>query len=89
MVKTAEQANRPKFCAGPYISYITPGKVYGWSKFQKLASNKIQLSLNFANPQNFLFYNVHHLKEKMFTIEIADGREAFSLKSVYVCLYPI
>ena len=48
--------------------HVTPGKVYGRSKFQKLTSNKIRCSLNLEYPQNsfiksakfllFLFYNV-------------------------------
>ena len=36
-VKTAEPI-WTKFCVG---HHVTPGKVYGWSKFQKFASNKI------------------------------------------------
>ena len=58
--------------------------VYRWSKFQKFASNTIRFSINFKNPRNiftksakfclFLFYNIY--KEKMFTIEIEDGRES-------------
>ena len=61
--------------------HMTQGKVYGWSKFQKLASNKIRFSLNFENPQN-IFYKVCHFfftiytKKKMFTIEIEDWRVA-------------
>jgi len=34
--------------------HMTPGKVYEWAKFQKIASNKIRFSLNFENPQHFL-----------------------------------
>ena len=56
--------------------------MFEWSKFQKLASNKIWFPLNFENPLNFfiksanffvLFYNVY--KEIMITIEIEDVRE--------------
>ena len=50
------------------------GKVFGWSNFQKCASNKFRLKL-FENSRNFclfLFYNVY--KEKMFTNKIEDGR---------------
>ena len=34
----------------------TPEKVYEWSNFQKFASSKSWLSLNFENPRNF-FWN--------------------------------
>ena len=60
-VKTAELIG-PKFCVGPHM---TPGKVYE-SKFQRFDFHSI---FNLV-----LFYNFH--KEKMFTIEIEDGREA-------------
>ena len=50
---------------------------------QKLASYKILFSLNFENPQNMFiksanfFYVLQCIKkEKMFTIETEDGREA-------------
>ena len=79
-VKTAEPIG-PKVFAGPRVK---PGKVYGWSKFQKFVSDKIQylkiLKIHniFYKIRKFfvllLFYNVY--KEKMFTIEIEDGREA-------------
>jgi len=55
------------------------GKVYGWSKFQKLASNKIRISLNLKNPQNFFikFPNfVLMYTMKLLTIEIEDRSEA-------------
>ena len=59
---------------------MTPaGKVYGWSKIQKLSSNKIRFPLNFENPQHF-FYKTRRLllcnvyKEKMLTIEIKDWK---------------
>ena len=48
-VKTAEPIGT-KFCVGPHM---TPGKVFVWSKFQKLASNKIRFSLNFLYPRTF------------------------------------
>ena len=57
---------------------MTPGKVYGGSKFLKLASNTIRFPLIleirdffFKKVRKlflFLFYNVY--KEKMFTIKI-------------------
>ena len=59
-----------------------PEKLFRWSKFQNLASNKIRFTLNFENLLNFfiksakflfLFYYVY--QEKMFTIEVEDGRE--------------
>ena len=70
---------------------MTLGKVYEWSKFKKLPFNKIRLSLNFENTRIFfinpltlllLFYNVY--KEKMFTIQIEDGREAPRKPSLYM-----
>ena len=48
-VKTAEPI-WTKFRVG---HHVTPGKVYGWSKFQIFASNKIWLSLNFENLRNY------------------------------------
>ena len=63
---------------------MTPVKVNGWLKFEKLAYNKIRFPLNFENPRNFYmksanfvlfrFYNV--FKDTIFTVEIEDGREA-------------
>ena len=57
-VKTAEPI-RLKFFVG---HHVTPGKVYGWSNFQKFASIKIRFlkilkihNFFFENPQNFLF----------------------------------
>ena len=46
----------PKMCGGPCI---TPGKVSGWSTFQKYASNK-NLSLNLENPRNY-FYKISEI----------------------------
>ena len=46
----------PKRCVG---SYMTPGKVYGWSTFQKYASNK-NLSLNLENHRNY-FYKISEI----------------------------
>ena len=37
-----------------------PTKVYGWSKFQKLASNKFRFLLNFKIPRN-CFYKIREL----------------------------
>ena len=50
-VKTTEPIGS-QFCPGPHV---TPGKVYDWSKFQKLASNKIGFSLNFEHSK-FRFF---------------------------------
>ena len=69
-VKTAEPIGSI-FSAGPHR---TPGKVYEWSKFQKIASNKIRFSLNvenlrnyfLLNPQLFLVYVLQRI-EKVFT----------------------
>ena len=47
----------PKFCVG---LHMYTGKVYRWSKFQKLISNKIRLLFNFENPLNF-FYKIRKL----------------------------
>jgi len=52
------------------------GRFNRWLKFPKLASNKIQFSLNFKNPRIFFFNPRTFYKEKMFTIEIGDVREA-------------
>ena len=49
-VKTASPIG-PNFFVGPRV---TPGKVYGWSNFQKVASKKIRLSLNSENLHFFL-----------------------------------
>ena len=49
-VKTAELIGF-KFCV---VTHMTPEKVNEWSKFQKLAPNKIRFSF-FENPQTFLF----------------------------------
>ena len=79
-VLTAETIG-PNFLGGPPV---TLGKVYEWSNFQKYASNKIQFLTILKIHEFFfliweffilfLFYNVY--KEKMFTIEIDDRREA-------------
>ena len=57
-VKTAEPIG-PKFFVG---HHVIPGKVYGWSNFQKFASIKIRFlkilnihEIFFENPRNFLF----------------------------------
>ena len=80
-VQTAKPIG-PKFCVGLHLS---PRKVYWLSKFQKLPPAKIRFPLNlkippkmFIKSANFvlgLFYNEY--KEKLFTIEIVDGCEAF------------
>jgi len=72
-VKTAEPIGT-KFCVG---HQLTPGKVYEWSKFLKICFENPQFILENTQTFLFLFYNVY--KEKMFTIEIEDAREA-SLK---------
>ena len=85
-VKTAEPI-WPKFFEG---SRVTPGKVYGWSNFQKFASIKIRFlkilkihKVFFENPRNFLFLlcvnkenpSVFFFRIKFFTNEIKNGRE--------------
>ena len=69
----------PKFCVG---LHMTPGKVYGWSKFSKIRLQKIRFPLNFKNPRNFFFINpptilfcfvLQCIQIKMFTIEIEYG----------------
>ena len=42
----------------PRLPHMTPRKVYEWLKFQKLASNKIRLSLSFENPRIFFYKNL-------------------------------
>ena len=60
-------------------------------KFQKLASNKIRLSVNFENPTFFdkiaifLFLFLQCLHQKMFTIEEENGR-CYPSFSVYIIL---
>ena len=54
-LKTAEPIG-PKFCTGPNM---TQGKVYGWSKSNKLGANKILLSLSFENPRNFFLNSLY------------------------------
>ena len=68
--------------------HVTPGKVYGWSNFQK---NCLHQNSIFENPRNFLlnprnllfdlFKDVY--KEKMFTIEMEDKRKALLKPIVY------
>ena len=48
-VKTAESI-WPKFCVR---LLMTPGKVYGESKFTKISLHQIRFSLNFKNPRFF------------------------------------
>jgi len=52
---------------------LPPGRFMDDTNFKKIASYKISISSNFKN-QRFFVNNVY--KEKMFTIEIEDGREA-------------
>ena len=67
----------PKFFEGPRV---TPGKVYGWSNFQKFAYIKIlflkilKIHDFFLNSAKFfiLFYNLS--EENMFTNKIEYGR---------------
>ena len=86
-VKTSEPIG-PKFCVGPYMN---PGKVYGWSKLKKLASNKIRFLLNFEIHD--LFSKISELLKKLYTkrtcsIEIEDGREApWKPSSLYFRLF--
>ena len=37
-------------------SHVTPGKVYEWSKCQKLAYDKIRFSWKFENPRAFFVF---------------------------------
>ena len=75
-VKTVKPI-RPKFFVRPCV---TPGKVYGWSNFHKIAYTKFDF-------QNFwkstIFYKIRDIfvlqfvhTKNMFRIEIEDGREA-------------
>ena len=74
-VKTAELIG-PKFCVGPHM---TPGKVYGWSKFQKLFYTNL-IFIKFWKYNNF-FYNIRKLycfcfktyKKRKCSIEIEDA----------------
>ena len=52
-VKMAEPIG-PTFFVAPRV---TPGKVYGWSYFQKFASIKIRFFENFENPRNLFLKN--------------------------------
>ena len=83
-VKTAEPI-WPKFFLR---SRATPGKVYGWSNFQKFASIKIRFlkilkihEFFFENPRNFFFCYlltrrtpVYFISNKIFTNEIKDPK---------------
>jgi len=58
-----------------------PRKVYGWSNFHKLASNKIQFLKNFKIQELFFikfakFGLVFYLHCTQITIETKDGHEA-------------
>ena len=86
----------PKFFVG---LRVFPGKIYGWSNFQKFASNKFDFwkfwkSTKFFFLAKFLFfsfYNVH--KKNLFTIEIDDDHEKPQKPSInifyLVCLRKI
>ena len=58
--------------------HVTPGKVYGRLKFNKLFSNKIRYTLHFENPRIlflktanfFIFGFTMYTKEKILTFEI-------------------
>ena len=54
-VKTAEQIGS-KFCVGPHV---TPGKVYGWWKFQNLGSIRFWFSINFEITR--IFFQIREL----------------------------
>ena len=81
-VKTAEPI-RPKFFVG---HHMIPGKVYGWSNFQKFASIKIRFlkilkihEFFFENPRNFFVCYLFTRRSPVyfiFTNEIKYRREA-------------
>ena len=73
-VKTAEPIE-PKLFVGPQIF---PEKVYGLSKVQEFASNKIRFSLNFENPQN-LFYKIRG-PFCVFTLQCIQSEKCSKLK---------
>ena len=71
-VKTAEPIG-PKFFVG---SRVTPGKVYGWSNFQKFASIKIRFLNNlkihdfFLNPRTFFCFRfTMYTKKKCLSVK--------------------
>ena len=76
-VKTAEPIG-PKFFVG---HQVTPGKVYGWSNFQKLVSIKIRF-LKILKIHEIFFLKIREifcfwfLENKFFTNEIKYRREA-------------
>ena len=70
-VKTAEPI-RPKLCGRPH--HMTQEKVYKGLKFQKLASNKIRLSLNFENPQHFFLRNPRTFLVFVFVFWLRRGK---------------
>ena len=80
-VKTTEPTG-PKFCMRPHM---TPGKVYGCSKLQKVESKSFKFlkirKIILINPRTFL-YSFKLYKEKLLKdraaqikVEIEDGRE--------------
>ena len=84
--------DRAKKILGPHM---TKGKIYGWSKFKKLASIKIRFSLNFEIHVIcfckihelfcfLLFYNIY--KKKLITIEIGYGHETPWKPNLYMCI---
>ena len=80
-VKTAELIG-PKFCVGPYV---TPGKVYEWTKFQKFVFKsflffeilKMREKILW-NPQTFFFCTKRRCSQikPQLKVEIGDEREA-------------
>ena len=55
--KTAEPIG-PKFCVGPHM---TPGKVYGWTKFKNMPPPNLKIHEIFLKIcELFLLYNVHN-----------------------------
>ena len=79
--KLKRNENQTKTETNFVLDLTTPGKVYEWSNFQNLPLTKFDL-LKFLK----FFYKTHEIfcffisqciyKEKMFSIEIEDGREA-------------
>ena len=82
-VKMAEPIG-PKFFVG---HHVIPGKVYGWSNFQKFASIKIRFlkilkihEFFFENPRNFFCYLLtrrtpaYFISNTIFTNEIKDPK---------------
>ena len=64
----------PKFFVGPHM---TTGNVNGWSKFQKLASNKIRFSENLKNSWNFFIKSANFF---CFCLTIYTKRKCSQLK---------